>query len=135
MLIGVELPTYVWGHPILHVASLVRTRPTTYPKYLSFQLAYGQELNISHFWIFGCTIYVPIIAPQQCTKMGPQMRLGIYVGFDSPSIIKYLEPLTDDVFTTQFADCHFNETNFSTLGKELKSWKKKLHGMYRYYLI
>ncbi|KAL0396683.1 UNVERIFIED_CONTAM: hypothetical protein Scaly_0116700 [Sesamum calycinum] len=31
--------------------------------------------------------------------MGPQRRLGIYVGFESPSIIKYLEPMTGDQFT------------------------------------
>ena len=50
--------------------------------------------------------------------MGPQRRLGIYVGFDSPSIIRYLEPLTDNVFTARFAYYHFNESVFSSLGKE-----------------
>ena len=56
--------------------------------------------------------------PTQRTKMGPQQRLEIYVGFDSPSIIRYLEPLTDDVFTARFADCHFNESVFPSLGRE-----------------
>jgi hypothetical protein len=32
--------------------------------------------------------------------MGPHKKLGIYVGYLSPSIIKYLEPLTRDLFTT-----------------------------------
>ncbi|KAM1848657.1 hypothetical protein ACFX14_012762 [Malus domestica] len=50
--------------------------------------------------------------------MGPQRRLGIYVGFDSPSIIRYLEPLTGDMFTARFADCHFDETIFPSLGGE-----------------
>ena len=50
--------------------------------------------------------------------MGPQRRLGVYVGFDSPSIIRYLEPLTDDVFTTRFADYHFNESVFLSLRGE-----------------
>ncbi|KAM1330898.1 hypothetical protein ACFX2H_043129 [Malus domestica] len=50
--------------------------------------------------------------------MRPQRRLGIYVGFDSPSIIRYLEPLTGDVFTARFADCHFDETVFPSLGRE-----------------
>ncbi|KAM2860297.1 hypothetical protein COP2_025609 [Malus domestica] len=50
--------------------------------------------------------------------MGPQRRLGIYVGFDSPSIIRYLEPLTGDMFTSRFADCHFDETVFPSLGGE-----------------
>ena len=63
------------------------------------------------------------IAPPQRTKMGPQRRLGIYVGFDSPSIIRYLEPLTFDVFTARFPDCHFDETNFPQLGERRKVHK------------
>ena len=40
------------------------------------------------------------------------------MGYDSPSIIRYLEPLTGDVFTARFADCHFNENLFPPLGGE-----------------
>ncbi|KAJ9539553.1 hypothetical protein OSB04_032286 [Centaurea solstitialis] len=76
---------------------------------------FGQEPNISHLRIFGCAVYVPI-APPQRTKMGPQRRLGIYVGYESVSIIKYLEPLTGDLFTARFADCHFDESEFPALG-------------------
>ena len=77
----------------------------------------GKQPNISHLRIFGCAVYVPI-APTQRTKMGPQRRLGVYVGFDSPSIIRYLEPLTGDVFTVRFTNCHFNERVFLSLGGE-----------------
>jgi hypothetical protein len=76
-----------------------------------------REPNLSHLKIFGCTVYVPISPPQR-TKMGPQRRLGIYIGFHSPSIIKYLEPLTGDIFTVCFADCQFDETIFPILGGE-----------------
>ena len=48
--------------------------------------------------------------------MGPQRRLGIYVGFDSPFIIRYLEPIIGDVFTAHFADFHFNESVFPPSG-------------------
>ena len=48
--------------------------------------------------------------------MGPQRRLGIYVGFHSTSIIQYLEPLTGNLFTAHFANCHFNESVFPPLG-------------------
>ena len=85
-------------------------------------MAFGQEPNIFHLRIFGCAIYVPI-APPQRTKIGPQRRLGIYVGFETPSIIRYLEPLTDDVFITRFVDCQFNEVVFSTLEKKKKEEK------------
>ena len=84
-----KLLTSAWGR----VAALVCIRPTTYHKYSPSQLVLGKQPNISHLRIFGCAVYVPI-TPTQCTKMGSQRRLGIYVGFDSPSIIRYLEPLT-----------------------------------------
>jgi hypothetical protein len=44
--------------------------------------------------------------------MGPHRRIGIYMRFQSPSILKYLEPLTDDLFMAQFTDCIFNEDHF-----------------------
>ncbi|KAK2434187.1 putative mitochondrial protein [Trifolium repens] len=58
--------------------------------------------------------------------MGPHRRLGIYVGYESPSIIKYLEPTTGDLFTARFADCHFDESNFPTLGGENKQLEKEI---------
>ena len=56
--------------------------------------------------------------PPQRTKMGPQRRLEIYVSFDSSSIIRYLEPLTRDVFRAICVYCHFNEIVFPPLGGE-----------------
>jgi hypothetical protein len=50
--------------------------------------------------------------------MGPHRKMGIYVGYSSPSIIKYLEPLTGDLFTARYADCIFNEDNFPALRGE-----------------
>ena len=32
--------------------------------------------------------------------------------------MRYLEPLTGDVFTARFVDCHFNESVFPSLGGE-----------------
>jgi hypothetical protein len=49
-------------------------------------------------------------------SMGPHRKLGIYVGFESPSIIKYLEPLTGDLHIARYADSIFNEEHFPTLG-------------------
>ena len=50
--------------------------------------------------------------------MDPQRRTRIYVSFDFPSIIRFLEPLTSDVFKTHFEDCHFDANIFPSLGKE-----------------
>ncbi|PRQ53193.1 putative RNA-directed DNA polymerase [Rosa chinensis] len=110
-----NLPVSAWGYAILHAATLIRLRPTATQSYSALQLVTGYEPNISHLRIFGCTIYVPITPPQR-TKMGPQRRISIYVGYESPTIVRYLEPLTGDLFTARFADCHFDETVFPSLG-------------------
>ncbi|KAM2053253.1 hypothetical protein ACFX1T_002915 [Malus domestica] len=117
LLMKTKLPVFAWGHAILHAASLVRLRPIANHQYLSIQLVFGHQPNISHLRVFGCVVYVPI-APPQRTRIEPQRRLGIYVGFDSPSIIRYLEPLTGYMFTARFADCHFDETVFPLLEGE-----------------
>jgi hypothetical protein len=52
--------------------------------------------------------------------MGPHRRMGIYAGYQSPSILKYLEPLTGDLFTARFAECIFNEDHFLALGRDNK---------------
>jgi len=108
LLMKANLPMTTWGYAILHAAVLIRIRLTNYHKYSSLQLVFGQQPNISHLRIFGCVVYVPISPPKR-TMMGPQRRLGIYVGYDSSSIIKYHEPSTSDLFTARFADSHFDE--------------------------
>jgi hypothetical protein len=42
------------------------------------------------------------------------------MGYLSPSIIKYLEPLTRDLFTVQYTDYIFNDDHFMALGGEYK---------------
>ncbi|KAM2817807.1 hypothetical protein COP1_041878 [Malus domestica] len=115
LVIRTKLPIAAWGHAILHAAKLVRLRPVATQPFSAIQLVTGCEPYISHLRVFGCAVYVPISPPLR-TKMGPQRRMGIYVGYDSPSIIRYLEPLTGDLFTARFADCHFYETVFPSLG-------------------
>ena len=50
--------------------------------------------------------------------MGPQRKLGIYIGYESLSILKYLEPITGDQFTAQYIDVIFDEDHFPTLGRD-----------------
>lgn len=56
--------------------------------------------------------------------MGSHRKLRIYIGYNSLSIIKYLEPLTVDLFTVQYADCIFDEKHFSILGRDFKYQKE-----------
>jgi hypothetical protein len=46
--------------------------------------------------------------------MGPHRKLGIYVGFQSTSILKYMDPLTGDLFAAQIADCILKKGSFSS---------------------
>jgi hypothetical protein len=117
LLMKTKLLIFAWGYTILHTASLVQIKPATYQKYSHLHLAIGQPPNIYHFYIFDCVVYVLIALPQR-TKMEPQHKLGIYVDFDSPSIIRYLEPLTGDILKACFENCHFDENIFTSPGKE-----------------
>jgi hypothetical protein len=100
---------------VLHAATLIQLRPTAYHDTSPLQLVRGKEPSISHLRVFGSAVYVPIPPPQR-TAMGPHRKLGIYVGYETPSIIKYLEPMTGDLHTARYADCVFDEDHFLALG-------------------
>ena len=51
--------------------------------------------------------------------MGPHHRLGTYVGFDFPSINRYLETHMRDTVNASPKDCEFDESLFPALGNEL----------------
>jgi hypothetical protein len=48
--------------------------------------------------------------------MAPHRKLGIYVDFESLSIIKYLKPLIGDLHTVCYIDSIFNDEPFPALG-------------------
>jgi hypothetical protein len=125
-----NLPTSCWGHVVLHTAKLVQLCPTAYHTTSPLQLVRGDQPSISHLQKFGCIVYTPISSPRR-TSMGPHRRMGICMGFQSPSILKYLEPLMSDLFMFRFADCIFNEDYFSALREiiNLSLMAKKLIGM------
>ena len=114
-----KLPISYWGHAVLHAADLIQLRPIAYHTNSPLQLVRGNPSSISHLRKFGCAMYVPISPPQR-TSMGPHRKLRIYVGYQSSSISKYLEPLTGDFFTARYADCIFNEDHFLVLGGDSK---------------
>jgi hypothetical protein len=68
---------------------------------------------------FGGVIYASISPPQR-TTIDPHRKMGIYVGYHSPSIIKYVEPMTENLFTARYADCIFNEDHFMALGENFR---------------
>jgi hypothetical protein len=103
-----------WDHAVLHVVDLIQLRSTAYYSTSPLYLVRGNAPSISHPRKFGCAVYAPILPPKR-TSIGPHRKLGTYVEYHSPSIIKYLEPLTKDLFTAWYADCIFNDDHFPTL--------------------
>jgi hypothetical protein len=47
--------------------------------------------------------------------MGSHRKLGIYVGYESVLIIKYLKPLIWDQFMAMYIDCIFTKDHFPAL--------------------
>ena len=69
-------------------------------------------------------------------KDGSSNEVRIYVGYESPSIIKYLKLWTRDLFTIRFVDCHFDESIFLTLREENKQLEKDISwNAYYHYLV
>jgi hypothetical protein len=75
-----NLPTFYWGHVVLHATDLVQLRLTTYHTTSPLHLVRVDQPSISHMQKFGCVVYTLISPPKQ-TSMGCHRRMGIYMRF------------------------------------------------------
>lgn len=100
----------------MHAYALIQYQPSAFNAYSPYQLNNCIQPDLSHLRSFGCQVMVPI-TPPKLTKMGPQQQPGIYVRFDSPSVIRYLELTIGDIFKARFLDYHFDKNIFPTLSK------------------
>lgn len=111
-----NLPATAWGHAVLHanyLANLLRfTRRTCSPQ----QQILGHPPSISHLRLFACEVYVHLPEPQR-KKLGPQRSLGIYVGCESASIVKYLDPATVICFVGILAIVSLMKLHFPCWGE------------------
>ena len=114
LLIQANLPSYFWGHAVLHAATLLRYCPTLLNDFSPLELFAGQKPDISHFRVFGCQVWVPTVEPKRITISHHRVE-GIYVGFDSPSVIRYLIPETGVLHKVRFQNCKFDETVFPSV--------------------
>jgi hypothetical protein len=112
-----NLPITCWGHAVLYAANLIQLRPTIYHSVFPLFLVRGNAPSIFHLRKFDCVVYA-LISPPQRTTMDSHRKMSIYMGYQCSSIIKYLEPMTEDLFTTRYADCIFNDDHFLALGGE-----------------
>ena len=114
LLLHANLPSSLWSHAVLHAATLLRYRPTLLNSQSSLELVSGSIPNVRHLRIFGCQVWVPAPEPRMRTISAHRLE-GIYIGCDSPSIIRYLETRTGVIHKARFENCRFIETIFPTL--------------------
>ena len=98
LLVNCYLPTSCWGQVNLHTPDL---RLTLYPPYA---FSTWESKKISYLRKIEYAVYVTISPPHH-TLMGTYRKLEINVRFQSPSIVKYLGPLMEDLFTASYAGC------------------------------
>ena len=111
LLFHANLSPTLWGHAVLHAAVLLRLRPTLLHTQTPLELSSGRTPHIAHLRTFGCEVWVPVSDPKQNT-MTPHRIRGIYLGYDSPSIIRYKLPRSDDIYKARFQNCKFIENKF-----------------------
>ena len=116
ILLQSNLPLSCWGHAVLHAGDLIKLRPSLKMDMSPLESTLGVVPDESHIRIFGCAVYVPVPTPAIVSKMGVQRKLGIYMGFKSRSIFKYLDPTTGDLFSAHGSMCIFDEHTFPSLG-------------------
>ena len=111
LLIHAQLEPSLWGHAVLHAAVLLRLRPTLLLTQSPLELASGRTPHIAHLRVFGCEVWIPVPEPKQKT-ITPHRQRAIYLGFDSPSVIRYKLIGSDDIYKARFQNCKFIETKF-----------------------
>ena len=111
LLLHAKLSATLWRHAILHVAVLLRLRPTLLNPITSQELLIDCTPNVSHLRIFGCRVWMPQPEPLRRT-ISAHMEEGVYMGFDSPSILRYFVPSTGALLKARFQNCVFEENVF-----------------------
>jgi hypothetical protein len=87
LLMHAKFPASAWAHVVLYATTLLKYLPSVFNDSSPHHLAFATRPNVSHVRVFGCQVLVPILGPKQ-SKMGPQRQQGMYIGYDSSSIIK-----------------------------------------------
>ena len=113
-----NLPLSAWGARSITCSYAYSSEAHYHLIFPTQQLVTGYESSISYLCVLGCAIYVPITQPQRI-QMGPHRRMSIYVGCESPTIHRYIVPLSGDLFVASMRQSsrHQGEIRTSTLSK------------------
>ena len=111
LLLHTHLLATFWGHALLHTATLLQLCPTLLNVNSSHELLIRRIPNVSHLRIFGCKVWALRPKPQRKT-IAAHRKEEIYVGFDFPSILRYIIHTTGALLCTHFQNYVFKETIF-----------------------
>ena len=111
LLLHAKLPDSFWGHALPHAATFLWLRPTLLNHLTPFELLAGRSPNVSHLRVFGCQVWIPVAEPNRKT-IGTHRVESIYLGFDSPSIIRYMDIGNGNILKARFVNCKFVENVF-----------------------
>jgi hypothetical protein len=114
LLIHAHLPSSFWSHVILHATALLRYRPTMLHEHSPLETLTSHPHSVADFRVFGCRVWVPVPEPKRKT-IGIHRQEGIYVGFDFPSIIRWVSPKSGVLHKVRFQNCQFEEKIFPSL--------------------
>ena len=98
-----NLPSECWSHAAEHAVAILNVRPFA-KKPSAHTQQNGEPASCSHFRTWGCAVYVTIPSINRESKLSARRKLGIYVGIQSPSIIKYLDIEKGQTHFARFAD-------------------------------
>jgi hypothetical protein len=109
MLIGNDLPEFLWEYSIMHATYL---HNCTYTKHLPnstlYQGWHNEKLNVAHLQEFGAPVWVLLQGQKEDRKMLPKSKHRVYVGFDEGAqAVKYYNAETHNILTSQNF-CHIN---------------------------
>lgn len=99
LLLHIQLPSSAWRRAIFHVAALIRLTPAACCLLPTRALTYT-----SHLHIFGCVVQFHFV------EIGTQWCLGIFMGFNSLFIIRYLELIIEVFLLFFFVQIVIDET-------------------------
>jgi hypothetical protein len=103
MLIGNDLPEFLWEYSIMHAAYLCNR---TYTKHLlnstPYQGWHNKKLNVAHLQEFGAPVWVLLQGQKEDRKMLPKSKHRVYVGFnEGAQAVKYYNAETCNILTSR----------------------------------
>ncbi|TPX47663.1 hypothetical protein SeLEV6574_g02523 [Synchytrium endobioticum] len=119
LLTGCSLPNEAWGLAFIHANTLVANWPHATLGYKSpFEIFYGNKPSIAYLRTFVCAVYITT-PKERRTKFGPRAKKYIYVGYQSASIIRALDPTNGRIIYARYLHCTFDESSFPSLNCDL----------------